>query len=103
IEQWPKLPVVSRGDGPFAPALYPSWTAASVHNAGAARRSGLLETIADAVQCLDHLEIVVDHLELLAQTLDVAVDGAIVDIDLIVIGRIHQRVAAFDDAGAGGE
>src|SRR6188474_3386573 len=56
------------------------------------RRSGFLEAIADAVQRLDHLEIVVDHLELLAQPLDVAVDGAVVDIDLVVIGRVHQRV-----------
>src|SRR6185503_1592185 len=59
------------------------------------RRSGFLEAIADTVQGLDHLEIVVDHLELLAQPLDVAVDGAVVDIDLVVIGRVHQRVAAF--------
>ena len=28
-----------------------------------------------------------------------AVDGAVVDIDLIVIGRVHQGVAALDDAG----
>src|SRR6266550_4238291 len=62
------------------------------------RRSGFLEAIADAVQRLDHLEIVVDHLELLAQPLDVAVDGAVVDIDLVVIGRVHQRVAAFHHA-----
>ena len=53
----------------------------------------LLEAVADAVERLDHLEIVVDGLELLAQPLDVAVDGPVVDIDLIVIGRIHQRVA----------
>jgi hypothetical protein len=33
----------------------------------------------------------------------VAVDGAVVDVDLIVIGGVHQRVAAFDDAGTGGE
>src|SRR6202051_3411251 len=58
-----------------------------------------LETIADAVQRLDHIEIVVAGLELLAQPLDVAVDGSVVDIDLVVIGRIHQRVAAFDHAG----
>ena len=62
------------------------------------RRSGFLEAIADAVQRLDHLEIVVDHLELLAQPLDVAVDGAVVDIDLIVIGGVHQRVAALHHA-----
>src|SRR5580692_825729 len=44
-----------------------------------------LETITDAVQRLNHIEIVVTRLELLAQPFDVTVDGAIVDIDLIVI------------------
>src|SRR6202035_2809626 len=62
-----------------------------------------LKTIADAVQRLDHIEIVVAGLELLAQPLDVAVDGPVVDIDLIIIGRIHQRVAAFDNAGTAGQ
>ena len=32
-----------------------------------------------------------------------AVDGAIVDIDLVVIGRIHQGIAALDHARALGE
>ena len=45
-------------------------------------------------------KLVVDRLELLAQALDVAVDGAVVDIDLIVVGRVHQGVAALHDAGA---
>src|SRR5258708_10154666 len=53
-------------------------------------QSGFLEAVANAVKGFDHLEIVVDDLEFLAQPLDVAVDGAIVDIDLIVIGRVHQ-------------
>src|SRR6266550_3285583 len=57
--------------------------------------SAFLETVADAVKRLDHVEIVIGSLELLAQPLDVAVDGAVVDIDLIVIGRIHQRVPAL--------
>src|ERR1700735_4301576 len=65
-----------------------------------AGRSGFLEAVADAVQGFDHLEIVVHDLELLAQPFDVAVDSAIVDIDLIVIGGIHQGVAAFHYAGA---
>src|SRR5476649_2687345 len=56
-------------------------------------------TIADAIQRLDGVEIVGHRLELLAQPLDVAVDGAVVDIDLVVIGRVHQTVAAFDKAG----
>src|SRR3954465_5794141 len=48
------------------------------------RRSGFLEAIADAVQGLDHLEIVVDHLELLAQSLDVALDAAVADLARIL-------------------
>src|ERR1700749_3556547 len=61
----------------------------------APRLTCFLETVSDAVQRLDHLEIVAHHLELLAQPLDVAVDGSVVDIDLVVIGRVHQRVAAL--------
>src|SRR6266540_2825285 len=57
--------------------------------------SGFVEAVAHTVQGFDHLEIVVHDLELLAQPLDVAVDGAIVDIDLIVIGGVHQCIAAF--------
>jgi len=48
-----------------------------------------LKAIADAVQRLDHVELLVARLELLAQPFDVAVDGAVVDIDLIVVGGIH--------------
>ena len=62
-----------------------------------------LEAVADAVERFDHVEVVVDGLEFLAQPLDVAVDGAVVDIDLVVVGGIHQRVAAFHHAGAGGQ
>src|ERR1700722_1976413 len=65
--------------------------------------SGFLEAVSDPVQRFDHFEFVVHDLELLAQPLDVAVDGAIVDVNLVVIGRIHQGVAALDDAGPRGE
>src|SRR5262249_26841265 len=69
---------------------------------GSCRRpSDLLEAIADAVQCLDHVEIVIDLFEFLAQALDVAVDRAIVHIDLIVVGGVHQGVAALHHTGAG--
>ena len=47
------------------------------------------EAVADAIQRFDNLEIGVDYFELLAQPLDVAVDRAIVDINLIVIGGIR--------------
>src|SRR5438477_13029499 len=60
----------------------------------------LLEAVADTVERLDHVEAVVGLLELLAQALDVAVDGAVVDIDLVVVGRIHQGIAALHHAGA---
>src|ERR1700761_3902244 len=70
---------------------------------GVSFTSDFLEAIAYAVQGLDHLELVIGHFELLAKPLDVAVDGAVIDIDLIIIGSIHQRVAAFHDARALGE
>src|SRR5436305_7151880 len=62
------------------------------------RESAFLEAVADAVERLDHVEVIVGLLELLAQALDVAVNGAVVDIDLVVIGRIHQRVAPLHHA-----
>jgi hypothetical protein len=33
----------------------------------------------------------------------VAIDGAVVDIHLIVVGGVHQSIAAFNYAGALGE
>src|SRR3954469_23476291 len=59
-----------------------------------------LEAVADAVQGLDHVEAWIDGLELLPQPLDVAVDGAIVHVDLIVVSGVHERVAALHHAGA---
>ena len=61
------------------------------HNAcsTAANRLGFLEAVADAIQSFDGFKVVIDLLEFLAQALDVAVDCAVVDIDLIVIGRVH--------------
>src|SRR6478672_11809416 len=66
-------------------------------------RSDLLEAIADAVQRFDHVEVVVDRLELLAQPLDVAVDGAVVDVDLVVVGSVHQCIPALYNAWAVGK
>src|SRR6478672_9180666 len=63
------------------------------------RESAFLEAVTDAIERLDHVEIVVGRLELLAQPLDVAVDGPVIDIDLIVIGGVHQSVAALHHAG----
>src|SRR4051812_17699982 len=59
----------------------------------------LLEPITDAIQRFDHVEVVVGPLKLLAQALDMTVDGAVIDVNLIVVGGIHQRIAALDHAG----
>src|SRR4029077_17680534 len=60
-----------------------------------AARSYFLEVIADTIERLDHIELDVACPELYAQPLDVAVDGPVVDIHLIVVSCIHQGVAAF--------
>src|SRR6516164_8856442 len=52
-------------------------------------RLSLLKAISDTVQRFDHVELAVAGFELFAQSLDVTVDGAVIDINLIVIGRIH--------------
>ena len=60
------------------------------------RRSYFFETIANAVKRLDHIELDVVFPELYAQPLDVAVDGPVVHILLIVIGCC-AAFDAFDD------
>src|SRR5215213_9868513 len=87
-----------RRGGPAAASM--SLRASRLAPGANAKSSGFLEPIADAVERLDHVEALVDDLELLAQALDVAVDGAVVHVNLIVIGRVHERVAAFHDARA---
>src|SRR5690606_28960804 len=57
------------------------------------------ETIADAIERFDHFEIVVNRLELLAQTLDMAVNRAVIHIDLLIISRIHEGVTTFHHSG----
>ena len=49
----------------------------------------IVVAIADAVEGFDLGEGLIDGLELLADTLDVAVDGAVVDIDIVVVGGVH--------------
>jgi len=51
--------------------------------------ASLLKPVADTIERFYHVKLVVLFPELLAQALDVAVDGAVVDVDLIVIGGIH--------------
>src|SRR5690606_2810712 len=71
--------------------------------AGASSGSALAVAVSDAIQGLDSVELGIDHAELLSHPLHMAVDGAVVDIDLIVIGGVHQIVAALHEAGALGQ
>src|SRR5208282_6417481 len=70
---------------------------------GGFARSGLAVAVSDAIQGFDLSEIGVHRLEFLPQALDVAIDGAVVDIDVLAIGAVHQLVAALDVAGPGRE
>src|SRR5688572_22445621 len=58
------------------------------------------KAVSDAVERLDRVEVAVDLAELAPHALDVAVDGAVVDIDVVLIGDVHQLVARFHHAGA---
>src|SRR5208337_4579289 len=61
--------------------------------------SALLVTVADAIQGFDLVETIVHAAELLANALHVAVDRAVVDIDILAIGGVDELVAAFHHAG----
>ena len=61
------------------------------------------KSVADAVKRVDLVEIIVNGFEFFAQAFDVTVDGSIIDIDLIVIGGVHEGVAALNHAGTLGK
>src|SRR3954453_23094808 len=84
-ESHPFLERRGRGSGVAARAVAGS-PATRVGAAPARGRASLLSvavTISDAIERLDLREVVVDRLELLPQALDVAVDRAVVDIDVL--------------------
>src|SRR5207248_1511541 len=55
--------------------------------------------VTDTIERLNGIEVVIGSLEFLAQTLDVAVDRAVVHVHLVVVRRIHQIVAALHKTG----
>src|SRR5687768_6175540 len=57
------------------------------------------KAVSDAIKRPDRLEAAVDLAELAPHALDVAVDGAVVDIDVVLISDVHQLVARLHDAG----
>src|SRR6478672_10102117 len=58
--------------------------------------SAVAVSITDAIEGFDLAKFGIDRLELLAQALDVAVDRAVIDVDMLAIGRVHQLIAVFD-------
>src|SRR5579885_1922703 len=61
--------------------------------------SSVAVAIAHPVERLYLRELVVGGLEFLPQALDVAVDRAVVDVDVLAVGAVHQLVAALHVAG----
>ncbi len=59
-----------------------------VHSRSGPRRSLLGKSVAGAIERIDRVEIGRHFPELAAQALDVAVDGAVIDIDVVLIGRV---------------
>src|SRR5262245_43890647 len=55
--------------------------------------SGVAVSVSDAIKRFDLLELAVDLAELATHPLDVAVDGAVVDVDRLAVGGVHQLVA----------
>src|SRR6478672_6457056 len=62
-------------------------------------RSGVAIPVTDAIQRFDLLELGIDLTELAAHPLDMAVDRAVVHVDRLAVGGIHQLVAVLDVAG----
>src|SRR4051794_25715388 len=61
--------------------------------------SFLSKAVPDPIERLDRLELRIGGAELAPQPFDVAVDGTIVDIDVVLIGDVHQLVPRFHHAG----
>src|SRR5882762_11307727 len=68
-------------------------------NLHSATTSLFLEPVAHPIERFDHVERIYGLLEFPSQSLDVTVDCTIIYINLIIVGGIHQGVAAFDHAG----
>jgi hypothetical protein len=56
----------------------------------------LSKAVPDTVERVDHVEGIVDCFELVAHSLDVAIDCAVGNVNVIVIRSIHQRIATLD-------
>src|SRR5579871_3108657 len=67
---------------------------------GGAAASGLAVTVTDAIERFDRVELRVHLAEFAPHALDVAVDGAVVDVNLIVVSGVHQVIPALHETRA---
>src|SRR5689334_20719820 len=63
------------------------------------RRLFIQELVPYAIECLDGVELGIHRAKLAAHALDVTVDGAVVDIDVVVVRDIQELVAGLHDSG----
>ena len=56
-----------------------------------------LQPVANPIDCLDQIKGIVGLFELFAQTFDVTINCAILDIDFVIICSIHEGVAILEN------
>src|SRR5271169_3063732 len=62
--------------------------------------SAFLVAVADAIEGLDLVETVVHGPQFLPHPFDVAVDGAVIHVNMLAISGVHELVAAFHEPRA---
>jgi hypothetical protein len=61
--------------------------------------SGVCKTVSGTIERIDGGKFGIGFPELAPQPLYVAVDGAVIDIDIVLIGNVHQLAARSHNAG----
>jgi hypothetical protein len=59
--------------------------------------SSFAEAVSGAIECINSVECLIYHAKFATNAFDVAVNRPVIDIDIVLVGRIHQLIAAFDD------
>src|SRR4051794_22164851 len=78
---------------PLTPSLRLAGERSKKGNAAVSR---IAVAVSDAIERFDLLELRVDLAELAPHALDMAVDRAVVHVDRLAVGGIHQLVAVLD-------
>src|SRR5712692_1494940 len=95
-----KLHLVSGGS---IPATRPRPPVHDGRLRGGFEKQLLLEPVTYPIERFDHIERVFGLLELFPQPFDMAIDRAVVYVNLVIVGGIHQGVTTFDHTRPGGQ